>query len=333
MKFRSEIDIVPLNNKISYNDNLMFLGSCFSGNIGNMFSERLFNTKVNPFGVIFNPISIFKLLERAVDKNYFNENDWIYRNEKWINLDLHGDLSFFDLDKALLHSNNIIDEVHSFLKTTNYLFLTFGTSWIYSFKENNQLVANCHKIPQKEFEKSMLSVYEIIEYGNSVISKIQKYVDSTNKATNQIQIIFTVSPVRHLADGAHNNNLSKSSLHLAINELLKLEDTKYFPSYELIIDELRDYRFYTKDLVHPNEFATDFVWEKLSGNWIESKTQIDIQEIEKMISSANHRPFNVESSAHQKFVTKTLSKLNKLKNKHSNLDFKELELLLQNQLM
>ena len=333
MKFRSEINIVTLNNKIKYSDNLLFLGSCFSGNIGNKFHERLFNTKINPFGVIFNPISILKLIERAIDKNYFNENDWIYRNEKWLNLDLHGDLSFTDLDKALSHSNNIIDEVHNFLKTTDCLFLTFGTAWIYSFRDNNQLVANCHKIPQKEFEKSLLSVTEIVEYGNSVISKIKNFVDNTNRPKSQIKIIFTVSPVRHLADGAHNNNLSKSSLHLAINELLKLENTEYFPSYELVIDELRDYRFYTKDLMHPNDFATDFVWEKLLANWIEPKTQVEIQEIEKLISSVNHRPFNMESIAHQKFVTNTLLKLSVLKNNHPNLNFEKLEFSLQKQLI
>ena len=325
MKFKSEVNIESINNKINYNDNLLFLGSCFSRNIGNKFSERLFNTKVNPFGVIFNPISIFKLLERAIDKKYFEESDWIFRNEKWVNLDLHGELSFAKLEEALSFSNNIIDEVHYFLKSTNYLFLTFGTSWIYSFKENNQLVANCHKIPQKEFKKRMLTVSEIVEYGNIVLTRLL--------SINKLQIVFTVSPVRHWADGAHNNNLSKSTLHLSVNEFLKQENTEYFPSYELVIDELRDYRFYDRDLVHPNELATDFVWEKLSENWVEYKTQKEIKEIEKIISSANHRPFNIESDAHQKFVVKTLSKLTQLKKQHSNLNFHDLESLLSNQMM
>ena len=324
MKFRSEVDIQPLNNKINYDDNLLFLGSCFSGNIGNKFSERLFNTQVNPFGVIFNPISIFKLLERCIAKNYFKETDWIFRNDKWLNLDLHGELSFADLDEALEFSNKLIDDTHNFLKTTNYLFLTFGTAWIYSFRDNNQVVANCHKIPQKEFEKSMLTVTEIVEYGKTLLDKLQ--------ATNsKLEIIFTVSPVRHWADGAHNNNLSKSTLHLAVSELLKQKNTDYFPSYELVIDELRDYRFFDRDLVHPNELATDFVWEKLSGNWIEATTQKDITEIEKLISSANHRPFNVESDAHQKFVEKTLSKLQQLKKRLSNLNFENIELKLTSQ--
>ncbi len=325
MKFQSEVNIKPKNNKVNYNDNLLFMGSCFSGNIGNKFSERLFNTKVNPFGVIFNPISIFKLLERSIGKNYFTKSDWIYRDEKWLNLDLHGELSFAELEEALYFSNNIIDEVHIFLKNTNYLFLTFGTAWIYSFKENNQLVANCHKIPQKEFDKKMLSVSEIVEYGNTVLNKLLE--------SSKLQIVFTVSPVRHWADGAHNNNLSKSTLHLAVNELLESENTEYFPSYELIIDELRDYRFYDRDLLHPNEIATDYVWEKLSENWIENYTQKEIAEIEKLISSANHRPFNLESDAHQKFANKTLSKLTQLKKKHSNLNFDDLESLLQKQLM
>ena len=326
MKFKSEVNIKPKNNKISYTDNLLFLGSCFSGNIGNKFSERLFNAKVNPFGVIFNPISIFKLLERAIDKNYFNEEDWIFRNEKWLNLDLHGELSNTNLDEAILQSNTLIDSVYEFLETTNYLFLTFGTAWIYNFKSNNQLVANCHKIPQKEFEKRMLSISEIVEYGKGVISKLQT-------SNNKLQVVFTVSPVRHWADGAHNNNLSKSTLHLAVSALLKLNNTEYFPSYELVIDELRDYRFYDRDLVHPNDVATDFVWEKLSENWIDKKTQVEIIEIDKIISSASHRPFNIESEAHQKFVSKTLKKLTVLKKTHPNLNFKHLESKLSKQLV
>ena len=326
MKFRSEVNINPINNKINYDDYLLFMGSCFSGNIGNKFSERLFNTQVNPFGVIFNPRSIFKLLDRCIDKRTFDESDWIFRNEKWLNLDLHGELSFENLDDALEFTNKLIDTTHNFLASTNQLFLTFGTAWIYSYKENNQLVANCHKIPQKEFDKRLLSVTEIVEHGKSLIDKLR----SINK---DIQVIFTVSPVRHWADGAHNNNLSKSTLHLAINDLLKLPNTNYFPSYELVIDELRDYRFFDKDLVHPNEMATDFVWEKLLENWIEPNTQKDISEIEKLISSANHRPFNVSSDAHQKFVRKTLEKLNILKNRHKNLNFDKLELKLTNQLL
>jgi len=326
MKFRSEVNINPINNKINYDDFLLFIGSCFSGNIGNKFSERLFNTQVNPFGVIFNPISIFKLLDRCIDKRTFDKSDWIYRNEKWLNLDLHGELSFENLDDALEFPNKLLDATHNFLASTNQLFLTFGTAWIYSYKENNQLVANCHKIPQKEFDKRLLYVTEIVEHGKSLIDKLR----SINK---DIQVIFTVSPVRHWADGAHNNNLSKSTLHLAINDLLKLPNTNYFPSYELVIDELRDYRFFDKDLVHPNEMATDFVWEKLLENWIEPTTQKDISEIEKLISSANHRPFNVSSDAHQKFVRKTLEKLNILKNRHKNLNFDKLELKLTNQLL
>lgn len=325
MKFKSEVKINSINDKINYKDNLLFIGSCFSGNIGNKFSERLFNTKINPFGVIFNPISIFKLIERSIDKKYFTEDDWIFRNEKWLNLDLHGELSFTNLEEALSISNNVLDQVNTFIKKSNYFFITFGTSWVYSFKERSQLVANCHKIPQKEFDKSLLTVHEITNYGNSVIKKVFEHSNT--------KIVFTVSPVRHWADGAHNNNLSKSTLHLAVNEFLKLDNTLYFPSYELVIDELRDYRFYDRDFNHPNQLATDYVWEKLSENWIAEKTNKDILEIERLISSANHRPFNISSDAHQKFITKTLSKLSMLKRQLSNLNFNELESLLSKQLI
>jgi hypothetical protein len=325
MKFQTEVKIESLNNKINYNYNLLFLGSCFSGNIGNKFSERLFKTLVNPFGVIFNPISIFKLIERAIDRKYFEEDDWIFRNERWLNLDLHSDLSNTDLNEAIHNSNNLIDFVAVFIKNTDYLFLTFGTAWIYEFKYDNKLVANCHKIPQKEFEKRILTVLEIIEYGEKIINKLKIL-------NNKLQIVFTVSPVRHWADGAHNNNLSKSTLHLAINELLKIKDTHYFPSYELVIDQLRDYRFYDRDFVHPNKIATDFVWEKLSEYWIEETTQKEILETEKLIAAANHRPFNQKSEAHQKFIKNTLNKVKESEKKLSNLNFNEIKEKLTRQL-
>ena len=162
MKLQSEVKIEMPISKIEYKDKLLFLGSCFSGNIGVKFKDRLFDTLVNPFGVIFNPISIFKLIERSIVSNYFTESDWVFRNDKWLNLDLHGELSFSNLEEALLISNSLLDEVSEFLEKADYLFLTFGTAWVYRFKENNQLVANCHKIPQKEFEKKLLTVDEIV---------------------------------------------------------------------------------------------------------------------------------------------------------------------------
>ena len=325
MKLHTEVKIETIDRPINYRDKLLFLGSCFSGNIGNKFSERLFNSLVNPFGVIFNPISIFKLLERAIDKKYFTKEDWIFRNEKWLNLDLHGELSYSNLEEAITNSNRILEEVNSFISNSDYLFLTFGTSWVYTYKQNQQLVANCHKIPQKEFDKKILSISEIVDFGNIIIKKLQAI-------SPNIQLIFTVSPVRHWSDGAHNNNLSKSVLHLSIQELLKNNKTQYFPSYELVIDELRDYRFYKRDLVHPNEVATDFVWEKLSDNWISDETQKVIIEIEKLISASNHRPFNVQSDAHQKFIKKTISKLELLKSENKNLDFDTISLKLAPQI-
>ena len=314
MKFQSEVKISSPSKKIQYTDKLLFLGSCFSGNIGNKFNERLFNSLVNPFGVIFNPISIFKLINRAINKSYFDKSNWIFRNDKWLNLDLHGELSNTDLHEAIKISNSIIDNVGDFLKSADQLFLTFGTAWVYNIKNTNQLVANCHKIPQKEFDKRMLSISEVVDYGNELIANLKSF-------NPKLQITFTVSPVRHWADGAHNNNLSKSTLHLAINSLLENENTEYFPSYELVIDQLRDYRFFDRDLVHPNDVATDFVWEKLLSDWIDDKTIIKIHEVEKIISSANHRPFDVRSDAHQKFLNKTISNLESLSKQLPEIDF------------
>ncbi|MCK5824899.1 MAG: GSCFA domain-containing protein [Ichthyobacteriaceae bacterium] len=317
MKLISEVKIYPPKKYINYNHKLLFLGSCFSGNIGNKFKDSLFNTEVNPFGVIFNPISILKLIERSIEENYFTEDDWIFRNEKWVNLDLHGELSFSNLNDAINNSNSILKRVSGFIKNADFMFLTFGTAWIYYFINNNQLVANCHKIPQKEFNKKLLTVNEIVEYATVVINKLRA-------VNSKLEITFTVSPVRHWADGAHNNNLSKSTLHLAINELTNIFNSEYFPSYELLIDELRDYRFFDRDLIHPNNLATDYIWEKLSDNLISKSTKIDIERVDKIISSSKHRPFNVESVAHQKFVNKMLQKLQQLQNELDYLNFTEI---------
>lgn len=318
MNFFSNININSADREISYDDKILFLGSCFSKNIGERFQQVLFDVNINPFGIIFNPISIFKLLDRAIEKQYYTKDDWIFFNEKWINLELHSDLSFFDLDEAISYSNKIIDQTHLYLKKTNFLFLTMGTAWAYKFTERNTLVANCHKIPQAKFEKQLLSVSEITSYSKKIIAKL-------HKINKHLLIIFTISPVRHLSDGAHNNNISKSVLFLAIKELTLLEKNQYFPSYEIIMDELRDYRFFGKDLVHPNEFAIDYVWEKIYEKWISTKTKVDIIEVKKIILAANHRPFDIKSNAHQKFIEKTIIKLNSLKSKLSFLNFEELE--------
>ncbi|MEN8139403.1 MAG: GSCFA domain-containing protein [Bacteroidota bacterium] len=325
MQLQSTVSINEPSKVIRYNDKLIFLGSCFSGNIGNKFVERLFDTTVNPFGVIFNPVSIFKLLDRSIDKRYFVEDDWQFFNEKWINLDLHGDLSYYTLEEALEKSNNLIDEMNEHLNNATHLFLTFGTAWIYEYIEKQQLVANCHKIPQKEFEKRLLSVEEIVESGNAILSKLQT-------ANSGLQTIFTISPVRHLADGAHNNNISKSALFLAVDEMIKESGSDYFPSYEIVMDELRDYRFFDRDFMHPNQLATDYVWERLLYNWVGEDTVHKVKKVEKVIAAANHRPFNVESEAHQKFLRKNLSLIKELSRKARYLNFDSIKRKFKEQL-
>jgi hypothetical protein len=317
MDLIAKVDINKPDFQINYNDRLLFLGSCFSGNIGNKFKEKLFDTQVNPFSVIFNPISILKLIDRSLNRDYFIESDWIQSNGIWVNLDLHGSFSSKNLSQAVEFANKQIDLTYEYLSTSNYLFLTFGTAWVYNHIKSDNLVANCHKIPQKEFKKSMLGVDEIFDYASKVTNKLK----SINP---DIAIIYTVSPVRHWADGAHNNNLSKAVLHLSIEKLLGLGNSYYFPSYEIVIDELRDYRFFKEDMNHPNDLAVEYIWDKITLTYFSDRTLKEIGEIEKLISALNHRAFNPESVEHQKFLKKQIDKIQRLK-KEIAVDFGAVE--------
>lgn len=285
MQFRTIIPAPVFPFKIGLDDTIMLVGSCFSDNIGHYFETRRFDVCSNPFGVLFNPVSIERALQFMIEPDKFDKNRYFYKyRDLWISFAHHGKFSkdiFEDfeqnIDQQLVNSSD-------FLKKTDYLFVTFGTAFCYKFIPRDLIVSNCHKIPNHQFERIRVDVKQIVSLWRNLLPKLKEL-------RPDMKVIFTVSPVRHLGDGAHENSLSKSTLLLAIEKLVDNETAFYFPSYEFLVDDLRDYRFYAKDLCHPNDMAISYLEEKLAESFFTEETVEKIVEIEKENRFLNHRKF------------------------------------------
>ena len=301
--------IVPLNketrNSIDYNAKILLLGSCFSENIGDKLNYFKFQTSQNPFGILFHPKAIENLVTNAINEKKYLPEDLIFQNELWHSFDAHSSLSTTNKNELLANLNSAIIATNKKLKEATHIIITLGTSWVYRFIETDVIVANCHKIPQKKFLKTLLSVDEITKSLKTTISHLK----SVNK---NIHILFTVSPVRHLKDGFIENMQSKSHLITAIHSIMKTKNSSYFPSYEIMIDELRDYRFYAEDMIHPNKTAINYIWERFAETRISESSKLTMKEVETIQKGISHRPFNENSEQHQKFLTNLEIKKEKL---------------------
>ena len=313
MNFSTKVPIQKTNFPIDYHSEILLLGSCFAENIGEKFQYFKFQTTVNPFGIIFNPVSIKKLICRVVNQEKFTEKDIFFHNEMWHCFEVHSELSNPKKEEFLKKLNEIIDKTHFQISQLSHLQITYGTSWVYRNKLSNEIVANCHKVPQNQFDKEILSV-ETIE------SSIKNTVDLIQKVNPKCTFIFTISPVRHIKDGFFENNVSKGNLFSALNKIIKNENckliTEYFPSYEILIDELRDYRFYASDMLHPSQIAIDYIWERFSENYFLNETQIIIQQINDIQKAINHKPINSDSKSYALFIENITNKINLLKEKY-----------------
>lgn len=306
MNFTTSIPISKCENPIDYNSKIISLGSCFAENMGEKFDYFKFQNSVNPFGIIFNPFSIEKLIERIVSKSEFAEKDIFFHNERWQCFEVHSELSNDNRKEFLEQLNSILNETYSQISNATHIIITYGTSWVYRNIELNEIVANCHKVQQKQFSKEILSV-GIIE------KSIQNTVDLIRKINSNCHFIFTISPVRHIKDGFVENQRSKAHLITALQNLLNTEhsllNTGYFPSYEIMMDELRDYRFYAQDMLHPNVLAIDYIWEKFKQSSIHENAFSVMDEVSTIQKSLAHKPFNLNSESHQKFVLKLKNKI------------------------
>lgn len=309
MNLQTKIPLVKqFENLIDYHSNVLLLGSCFSEHIGDKFAYYKFQTQQNPFGIIFQPQALEKLIIRALQHRQFCETDVFCRNEHWHCFEAHSQLSAASKDMLLEDLNASLSVLDKTLKESSHIVLTLGTAWVYRFLETNQSVANCHKVPQNQFKKELLSIAEIEQALEAIVSSIK----SVNP---KAVILFTISPVRHVKDGFVENTLSKSHLITAVHAVLKHNahnDLCYFPSYEIMMDELRDYRFYAADMLHPNQVAIDYIWERFVTTQMHADTLDIMNEIASIQKGLQHRPFNPESAAHQDFLQNLELKKEKL---------------------
>lgn len=301
-------------NLIDYNSKILLLGSCFSENIGDKLNYYKFQTSVNPFGILFHPKAIENILSKTIQQKKFTEQDLIFKNERWHCFEVHSNLSNSNKNDLLENLNATITSTHKKLKETSHLVITLGTSWVYTFLETNKIVANCHKIPQKKFKKHLLSVDEIQQSLITILSLLK----SINA---KINVLFTVSPIRHLKDGFVENTRSKAHLISAIHNLNHQTNASYFPSYEIMMDELRDYRFYAEDMIHPNKTAINYIWKKFIQSWFSEDSVISMKEVETIQKGMAHRPFNENSVEHQKFLENLRNKISKIKQEIPFINF------------
>lgn len=313
MEFTTAIPILKSGFPISHESEIFALGSCFAENIAQKFDYFQFQNVVNPFGILFHPLALEKFLGFLSDGKVFDESDVFFHNERWHCFDAHSDLSSSDKESLIFSLNNTTSDASGKLKTATHVIITLGTAWVYRNNDSGELVANCHKVPQREFSKELLSAERVEESIRNMIGLIS----IVNPAA---QIIFTVSPVRHLKDGFVENQRSKSNLISGLHSAIEqLENCHYFPSYEIVMDELRDYRFYASDMLHPNQISIDYIWEKFVSAWISDACSNDMSEVDAIRKALAHRPFNPDSEQHQKFIATIQNRIETLRKRLSFL--------------
>jgi len=315
MKLQTKI---PLKRKtqdlIDYQSKILLLGSCFSENIGDKLSYFKFQSTQNPFGILFHPKAIENLITNTSNKKVYSSDDLIYQNEIWHSFDAHSSLSSASENELLNKLNVAISLTNKKIKEASHIVITLGTSWVYRYIETDTIVANCHKIPQKKFLKELLSVSEISE-------SLARSISLIKSINSDAAVIFTISPVRHLKNGFIENTQSKSHLIAAIHTLVNKQDVSYFPSYEIMMDELRDYRFYAEDMIHPNKTAINYIWRKFIDTWFSEETKSIMKEIDEIQKGLLHRPFHEDSKLHQQFLLKLEQKKSSLQERLPFINF------------
>lgn len=320
MKFSTKIPISKNNCPINYNSSIVSFGSCFAENIEKKLDYFKFQNKTNPFGILFHPLAIEKVISLSLSEKKTTENDVFYHLERWHSFDVHSELSNESKEVFLKQLNKSLTETKKLLLEATHCLITLGTAWVYQHKSTNKIVANCHKIPQTEFEKQLLSVGEIEQ-------SLKNIVDQVRKINPNINFVFTLSPIRHIKDGFVENQRSKAHLITALHHYLAPKTSQsqtksyYFPSYEIVVDELRDYRFYSEDMLHPNQTAINYIWERFVETNMEEKSLKTMQEVASIQRDLTHKPFNEKSTAHQEFLKKLQTKITSIQKKHPRILF------------
>lgn len=307
MEFRTLLKNFERQKDFKHSHSITLIGSCFSDNIGNKLSNALFHTDINPFGTVYNPASILNEIERIISGNSITEDELFFANGMWNHFGFHSHFSKADKYKAIEYMNNRLRNAHTHLKNSNWVIVTFGTVFVYENKACGKIVSNCHKLPAKEFNRRMLTITETTSYVNRIAEVINNFAP-------QAKIIFTVSPIRHIADGLEQNQLSKSVLRVAVNEIITRHSSfcDYFPAYEIMMDDLRDYRFYATDMVHPSEVAIEYIWNTFKGAYFDDNTAQTVSRCERIYKRLSHRPMTDNIEAITRFKQETQEILSKL---------------------
>ena len=320
MKFHFEFDIKKLEQPIQLQNKLFLMGSCFTENIGEKLRKHKFQILENPHGILFNPLSVVNAITDYISNKKYTTSDLFQLNEVWHSWNHHSRFSGLTAEDSITKINQSISIAHLYLKESDFLIITIGSAWLYTLTEkapNAQLHAvasNNHKAPSEWFQKRLMTAAEIVSIFDELIRKL-------NSFNPKLQILLTISPVRHLREGLVENNRSKAVLIQAVHQLVEINvHVNYFPAYELVIDDLRDYRFYAEDLVHPNYQATQYVWEKLVESCMNETTKTVMKEIAEINLAFQHKPFNPRSENHLQFLSRYYSKTNNLKEKYPFLD-------------
>ncbi len=316
MDFYTEIKTGKSAFCVNHTDHILVLGSCFADNVGQRLADSKFRCVVNPFGTLYNPLSILNAVEMMAEHKVFTSEDLFQSQGLWHSWAHHGVFSSSSMEESLDMMNASMEKAWEQLSSLDVLILTYGTAWVYRLAcHPAKVVANCHKQPESLFIRQMENV-------DTLSDSIQRTVELVRAVRPQAKVIFTVSPIRHVRDGMHANQLSKATLLLAVDKVVSdcKDSCEYFPSYEIMMDELRDYRFYDDDMVHPSGKAVDYIWERFSNTFFNKETLALMKEWRGIALGLAHRPLHNDTDAYRQFMNSLLEKIINIKNKHPFLD-------------
>lgn len=314
MELRTTFNIQPSEQKITYYDKTIFIGSCFATSIGQQFETGHLPVMINPAGTVYNPVSVLNTLETITEGRKLAIEDLYNNNGTWISFNHSTEFSSEDPDELLLLINAMTAEAAGFLRGCSFLFVTFGTARVYRWKRTGSIVSNCHKIRASEFDHGLLSV-------NDIVTIWEKQLDNLQSVYPQMKVIFTISPVRHWKDGAHGNQVSKSVLFVAVERLLgHRSQPGYFPAYELLMDDLRDYRYYDEDMLHPSGAAVGYIWEAFSRCYFDEDTRNLWDEISAISKAVAHRIRRISGEDTRRFAEKSIERIESICRKALNIN-------------
>jgi hypothetical protein len=314
MEFRTTFNIDDSPVKITYNDPSMFIGSCFASSIGNQFKAGHMPAMINPSGTVYNPVSVSNTVDSIISEDDFKQTDLYNHNGIWLSFNHYTDFSSENAGDVIDKINRSMNDARKFISSAKFLFITFGTARVYSWRKSGKIVSNCHKIPSSEFTHELLPVSNIVNLWNKQLSRLKTL-------NGNLKVIFSISPVRHMKDGAHGNQVSKSVLFLAVEELLKHESGPgYFPAYELVMDDLRDYRFYDDDMLHPSDSAVEYIWDAFTHCYFDSNTLSLWHDVSGITKAVSHRIQSQSGQQVKIFAENMISRIDTISKKNPSIN-------------